>query len=254
MKKLLLLTITLFLLNTVIAQNFEIGLNVGGAIYTGDIEVNGKNFSRQKRSNVGAFVRVPLNSSFVIRGQAYHGQFYANEKKYPTTNYRATRGFSFNTTFTELTARLEWHFLKLDNQFYFENQDPTMSVYSFMGFGATIFKPQTTYNTSTTNIGFDNVSVDKDAEYSKTSPLLALGIGGKYNVTNTLGLGLEVSAQKPFTDYIDGISKLSVSKTNDYYFFAHLLISYNFGNSIYNKGNGYAGYNRGRRKSGCPTF
>ncbi len=251
MKKLHFLILSFFFVNNVFSQNIEIGLNAGVGIYTGDIEIKAENYKQQKRSNVGAFVRVPLNSSFVVRAQVFHGQFFANEKKYPTTNYRATRGFSFNTTFTELSARLEWHFLKLDNQFYFEDEDPTMSLYSFCGFGATFFKPQTNYNTSNTVI--DKTLLTQDTQYATTAPVMALGMGAKYNITNTLALGIELSAQKPFTDYLDGISKVSNSKTKDYYFFAHLLISYNFGNASFGGGSGYMS-NKGRRKSGCPTF
>jgi hypothetical protein len=251
MKKFLFLTITLFSLNTLSAQNPEIGLNIGGALYSGDIEVNVSNFNPQKRSNVGAFVRIPLNSNFNIRAQAYYGQFYANEKKFPTTDYRASRGLSFNTTYTELTARVEWNFLNTDGRFYLEDEDPTIRFYSFAGFGATFFKPQTNYNTSFNPIA-DKVALDRDATYSRTAPVISGGLGGKYNITDNISVGVEGSIQKPFTDYIDGVSQISTGKTKDYYFFAHALIAYSFGNGSL-IGSGY--YNKGRRgHSGCPTF
>ena len=252
MKKLQFLIISFFLFNNLIAQNLEMGLNIGGSVYSGDIEVNIKNYKPQKRMNIGAFLRVPLNSAFSLRGQAFHGQFYANEQKYPTTNYRASRGLSFNTTYTELTARLEWNFLNLDNQFYLEDRDPTIKFYSFAGFGATFFKPITNY-TSSQNVAADKVALDKNAVYSTTAPVLALGAGGKFNITNTLAVGAEVSGQKPFTDYLDGISNISSGKTKDYYFFAHLLVSYSFGDGGYSRGSGYVSY-KGKRRMGCPTF
>jgi Domain of unknown function (DUF6089) len=251
MKKFLLLTISLLSLNTLSAQNSEIGLNIGGAVYSGDIEVKASNFNPQKRSNIGMFVRVPLNSTFNIRGQAYYGQFYANEKKYPTTDYRASRGLSFNTTYTEITARVEWNFLNTDGRFYLEDQDPTIRLYSFAGFGATFFKPQTNYNTSFNPIA-DKVALDRDANYSKTAPVISGGLGGKYNLTDKISVGLETSIQKPFTDYIDGVSQISTGKTKDYYFFAHALVAYSFGDGSL-RGSGY--YSKGRRRNtGCPTF
>jgi Domain of unknown function (DUF6089) len=249
MKKLQLFIITFLLFNNIFAQSPEIGLNIGGSVYSGDIEVNPKNFMRQKRSNIGVFVRIPFDNNFAVRGQAYHGQFFADEKKYPTSAYRAERGLSFNTTFTEVSARFEWNFLNLDNQFYFEDRNPTLKFYGFGGFGALFFRPQTNFNTQ---LPADKVAMDKSGTYSTTAAVLAFGAGGKFNITDAIAIGAEVSGQKPFTDYIDGISNVSTSKTKDYYFYSHLMVSYSFGGNDWG-GSGYK--SRGRRgKSGCPTF
>jgi opacity protein-like surface antigen len=249
MRKFTFLIISLFFFNTLSAQNMEFGLNLGMAIYTGDIEVNAKNYQRQKRSNAGAFLRIPLNSNFNIRAQVFHGQFYANEKQYGTSDYRTSRGLSFNTIYTELSARLEYQYLKMDGQFYLEDEDPTITLYSFAGFGATMFNTQTSYNSS--SVVFDKSALEADARHSTTAPVLTAGLGSKYQITNSIAVGLEGSFQKPLTDYLDGISKISNSKTKDYYFFGNLTVAYTIGSN--ESGNGYRG-GSSRKKVGCPTF
>jgi Domain of unknown function (DUF6089) len=253
MKKLNILIIFTLFISNLFSQDLEIGLNIGGGIYSGDIEVNGKNFQHQKRSNIGAFLRIPLEHNFAIRAQIYHGQFFANEKKYPTSDYRAQRGMSFNSVYSELSARAEWNFLNLDNHFYFEDRDPTLKFYSFVGLGAIRFKPQTNYG-DTQNLPTDIVNLDKNTNFvSSTAAMVSAGAGGKFNITNAIALGAEISAQKPFTDYLDGIANVSSSKTKDYYFFAHLLVSYNLAGENRWSGSGYKSA-RGRKRSGCPTF
>jgi hypothetical protein len=252
MKKLQLLIISFFLFYNLRAQNIEIGLTGGGAVYNGDIDVSAQNFLPQTRANIGAFVRVLLPASFVLRGQLGTGMLYANEKKYSTSDYRAKRGFSFNTNYTELSGRIEWHFLRLDNSFSIEKYDPTMSLYSFGGVGAIFFNPRVNYNLP--NPYFDNVALDKDAKFSKITPTLSIGGGSKFYVSDNLALGLEVCGNKSFSDYLDGISKVITSKAPDYYFTFNLMVSYNFGDKSNGEGNGFFSKRNRQKNGGCPTF
>jgi Domain of unknown function (DUF6089) len=240
---------TFFFCTPIFSQNLEIGLNSGLSFYNGEVEITGKNFFQQTRSNVGVFARVPLPYYLVARGQFNTGQLSGNERKYGTTDYRTQRGLSFNTTFSEVSARLEWHFLQLDDRLYIERQSPLFSTYMFGGTGAMFFNNQTNYSTINPEIA----ALDRDAQYAKTTPFISVGGGTKVSVTNTFALGLEISGQKTFTDYLDGVSKIANSRSKDYYYFVNLLVSYDFGNRYGSMKNGFTSKRR-KHRTGCPSF
>jgi Domain of unknown function (DUF6089) len=237
MKQLLILSFVFSIQIISVAQNFEAGLFVGGASYSGDVDVRPKYILPQMRMAVGIFARYPFNSSWALKAQLTHGQLYGNEKLYATSSYRAQRGFSFKTQLTELNAQMEWHFLKMDKSFYIDDNDPSISIYGFSGLGLSFFDPKTDFNEP--NPIVDDVSLDKEAVYNKMTPVIPLGFGAKMRVGESLMIGIEGGVRVPFTDYLDGISRLIAAKFRDYYFFTGLTLSYelNGGGSSYSGGN-----------------
>ena len=256
MKKLLFLTLFLTL-NFLTYAQFEAGLSLGLTSYSGDIDFAIKNTMKQSKPVGGVFGRYYLTPSLAIRGQAYFGQLYADEKKYSNSSYRKQRGFSFNSPITEFSIQGEWHALKLDRYFTFEDEDPFISLYGFGGGGMSLFNPQTDYNEPNTIV--DDVSVDRDASFSKTVPSLIGGMGIRIAITDQLGFGGEFGGRKIFTDYLDGISRLS-GAAKDYYYFGTLTLSWKFeggggGLNLFS-GRGGRGGNWGKssRRVGCPNF
>lgn len=237
MKKLLIFTFLLSLMR--LNAQVDVGLFAGSVFYNGDIDVTPKNAIPQMRPALGVFGRLAFTPSFAVRGQATYATVYGNEKVYPSSDYRAKRGFSFKTPTIEISAQMEWHFLKLDKGFYLDDQDPFFSVYAFGGAGVAFFNPKTDFNEP--NYVIDDVSADKNAHFSKTTLVLPGGVGLKMKLTPSIVFGLEGSFRKTSTDYLDGISKLIASRSKDYYFFTGMTISYNFDGS-----NGYSGGNWGK--------
>ena len=244
MKKLLILCLFLSAHILSNAQSFEAGLFVGGAFYNGDIDVKPKNTLPQTRVVAGIFGRYPFNSSWALKAQLTHGQLYGDEKKYPTTDYRSQRGFSFKTQLTEINTQLEWHFLKMDKSFYLEDSDPAISLYVFAGGGVAFFDPKANFNEP--NPIIDDVSLDKFATFSRATPIIPTGMGAKIKIGQSLIIGVEGGVRTTFTDYLDGISRLVAAKFRDYYVFSGITISYEFGG-----GGGYSGGNwqKNRRTS-----
>ena len=255
MKKLSIIVFVLFSKFLLTAQSFEAGILLGTSFYNGDIDVNLKNVFQQLKPAGGLFGRYYLTSSFAIRGQLMIGQIYGDEKKYPASTYRQTRGFSFTSPITEIGAQVEWHAIKLDKGFQFESDDPFISAYGFGGLGLTMFKPNTDYNEP--NPIIDDVSIDKFAVYKKNTTSLIGGVGVKLKLTDQLGIGGEFGFRKAFTDYLDGISKLS-GKAKDYYYIGGLTLSWTFGGggfSGFGRGGGGGGnWRKGGKRVGCPTF
>jgi hypothetical protein len=236
MKKTFILSFLLLLNVLSFAQDLEAGLFLGGTSYKGDIDIKAKTMLPQARMAVGVFARYPFSSSFAVKAQLTHGQIFGDEKNYGVSDYRTKRGFSFKTQLTELNAQFEWHFLKLDKSFYLEDSDPAISLYVSGGAGLTFFDPKVNFNEP--NPIIDDVSLDKYTTFRKITPVIPLSLGSKVRVADGLSIGLEGGLRVPFTDYIDGISRLIASKYRDYYFFAGVNIAYQF-----NGGGGYSGGN-----------
>jgi hypothetical protein len=251
MKNLLILITTFifpFLLN---AQNFELGLQAGSSFYGGEIDVSPKTIHKQLGMTAGVWGRYPIFEKIYVRGQIYRGSLTANEKLYPTSDYRLKRGFSFNSTFTEIGTQVECHFLGLTNGFQLDYDDPIFSMYAFGGVGITYFNPTTDYNEASAVM---DVSADKYALFTRNTVSIPFGMGTKIKLTDALYIGGEMSMRKTFTDYIDGISKITnTTKTKDFYVLSGVYVSW-----VFNQGNGSSGnWNGGggkRRIKGCPTF
>ncbi len=251
MMKNLLILITTFcfpLFST--AQNFELGLQAGSSFYKGEIDVSLKNVHKQLGLTVGVWGRYPILDALSVRGQFYRGRLTANEKLYPTSDYRSQRGFSFDASFSEISTQLEYRFLGLDNSFQLENDDPFFSMYAFAGVGITYFNPTTDYNEASALM---DVSADKFALFTKNTVTIPVGMGTKFKLTDALSIGGEVSLRKTFTDYIDGISKITnTTKSKDFYVLSGVYLSWAFGNNG-SSGN-WSGSGGKRRIKGCPTF
>ena len=249
MKKFLIICLFLTTNLLVKAQNIEAGFFLGTAFYNGDIDVNLGNVFPQMRPAIGVFGRYHLNPTFALRAQVYVGKLFADEKNYGTSAFRSSRGFSFSSPVTEVSAVLEANLINLDRNFAFDRNDPFLSFYGFGGVGGAFFDPITNFNEP--NPIIDDVSIDKFAVYPKSSVVLIGGGGAKVKLTNELTLGLEVGVRKTFTDYLDGISLLVGPKAKDYYFFSGATISWSFGG-----GNGGRNGNWGNhgKNVGCPTF
>lgn len=254
MRKLLFFSLFLSTVITAKAQSFEVGLSVGPSIYNGDISVTLQNFLPQTRLAVGAFGRYFFNSSIAARGNVYMGQIFADEKAYPASAYRGQRGFSFKTSYTEISAQGEWHILKMDRDFSFSftEEDPFITLYGYAGPAFTFFNNTTDFNVP--NPVKDDVSADRDAQYSKSALALMGGGGLRMQLNDRLAIGGEMGFRRSFSDYLDGISKLVGPRVKDYYFVGGVTVSWKFdglsgGNGGYGRGRG------GRRKGfGCPTF
>jgi hypothetical protein len=248
-----------------IQAQFEVGVFYGRTFYNGDIAIQPNNVFKQMTPAIGGFASFGINEALSIRVQAYHGTLYADEKLFPASAFRASRGFSFKTPLTEISAQAQWHFLNIDNGFTITDSDPFISVYASAGLGVAMFNPRVVYNEP--NPVFDDVSIDKYAKYSKRTPVIPLGIGAKFRLTESLKLGIEAGLRQTFTDYIDGISKLSAKKSLDYYYYTGATLSWAFGNGggssggdgffsrMFNRGGGGGGnWGKTGKKAGCPTF
>jgi hypothetical protein len=232
-----LLFFVLFSIQTLQAQTWSLGLAAGGTSYNGDMSINLNTFAPQMRPALGLLARFYIADQFVIRGQVNGARLYADEKKYPTKELWEKRGFNFQSQIVELNAVAEWRPFK--NAF---------QPYIYGGMGGMMFDSQTFYNEPNSVISSEDIAKDKKASYAHTMVIFPVGAGFEYLFNEDFSIGLDLSSRISTSDYIDGLSKLTGSKSKDSYFigtitFSKLFDSSNFGNR-----------RMSNRKVGCPTF
>ncbi len=166
---------------------------------------------------VSAGYRYRLTRSSSIKGSAYFGYLYGNDK-FSDNPARNNRNIHFKSPLLELSAQYEymtsrqregrryalrgvrgWRYINIES-------------YIFAGLGFFAFYPQSYhpqhdkwYNLrplSTEGQGF----VRTRRKYSIIQPVIPVGIGIKYAISKNWSIGLEYGIRKTFTDYIDDTS------------------------------------------------
>jgi hypothetical protein len=231
--------LTLFCLlsvSTLFSQNSELGLALGGASYTGDIEINPNALFAQMRPMAGVFYRYHFSNAWAIRGQFTFCQLYANEKRFPVPsfdNYREKRGVSFTTSLAELSVLPELRLFNIGN----------INFYAFTGIAGFYFSPTVDYNEPNPIIGDKNP--DKNADFSQVSWAIPVGGGMQWPINEQTALGFEISGRKTGTDALDRLGFVANKTAKDYYFFMNFTFSTFIGD---------IGAGRSRKNIGCPTF
>ena len=231
------------------SQRLEVGLFAGGTSFNGDIDVTYKTFLPQIRFGAGGLMKYNFSENWVGRAQFTSGIFGADEKNYPTSDYRAARGYSFTSKISDITAVMEWHPVGLTPQFHFTNSGMYISIYGFTGIGETFFNP--TVNLNLQPDGIDTTRTN----YSKNALVIPVGGGARWHLTDNFTLNAEVSARKVFSFYADGLkTNPNSTRFKDYYFFGGLSLTYLFNSNKNNakSNNLYSG--SGSSGVSCPRF
>lgn len=224
------------------SQNTELGILVGGSVYTGDLEVSPPNFLPQTHPAVGLMARQYLSEKFAVRALFAIGGLSADEKKYPTSKQLEIRGFNFKSTVAELSILPELRLFSLGNVHFF----------AFAGLAATYVNPKTYFNEQKTNATNADILADQNQKYPKVTLAIPFGGGLQWNMNETTALGFEFGLRKTFTDYLDGVSATANSNSKDYYFLSGITFS-----KFFSMGNDRTGTKRTsyrRRGVNCPTF
>ena len=118
--------------------------------------------------------------------------------------------------------RAEYNFLKEERKFRpsnlfnrrgMINNYSLLSFYGFLGAGGLFFSPKLNINQATYQPTKETIS-----GYSKTSAVIALGLGLKYSIDQEWSVGFDFGRRFTFTDYLEGINTV-YSKSKDIYYF-----------------------------------
>lgn len=213
MKKGILLLLLCSCFGLLSAQKSELGFQLGLSHYLGDLVPSSISF---KNGNVafGPFYRHHINEKWAIKGNLLFSKLKGNDADYDD---RASRGYSFESSLTEISILGEWNVLGQTRW----NEDGTFkknsSPYLFIGIGGAIGTPTTK--------GLPEGSPDLVADYGSFNLVIPVGLGYKIDLNERMNLGLQYSFRISMTDYLDGISESAGADKNDWY----SILSLNFG-------------------------
>jgi len=181
--------IILLLGNGVQAQQYEVGVGLGGATYTGDI------IRRIDPTQIGIhgtlFGRRNFDNAWSLRAGLSISRLNATDSVRPIDPMTMARNAYFRGTLVEGAAVMEFHFLD-----YLSYQSVSRySPYGFMGLGYMFFS-----GSGQSHAG------DPDAGgYSLGTPIIPFGLGIKYKLKERLILSMEFGFKPTFTDFLDKI-------------------------------------------------
>lgn len=228
----------------------EFGLVFGMARCNGDI-ANDDQFSTKNNLSpaAGLFYRKPVSPYFSFRGNLLLSKLEDDDRFYASPEWREERSFSFETVTTELSVRAEWDILGkwrfrrgIDTAVYQLDKHTqyalvngfkrSISPYLFVGGGgvASAAKAQMSYNNL--DIAQQPAEIQTDLNKAKNlriTPSVLVGGGVHFDLAPRFVVGIELEANLPFTDYLDGISVAGNPKKRDWFWFGGLTLGFRLG-------------------------
>jgi OmpA-OmpF porin, OOP family len=206
-------------------QFLEGGLGIGTTAYGGDLRSSDVIFLDQPGISLNLGLRYQLSSTLAMRADATYGRLGADEAN--DNAARQSRGYSFRSGIFELSLRGEWH--PFGNRRYADGVfQSTWSPYLFGGLGAAFKNPDPDFNGETDLPG---VMADLNNEENSTL-VIPFGFGVRFDLDETIAIGVEYGYRFSRSDYLDGISQAANPDKNDRYAIALLQIWKRFGSDL----------------------
>ncbi len=287
MKNLRLFFLGVFTTTIAGAQSYHIGLFGGASAYGG--ELSSKFFSRELTNGVlGVTFSYELQDQILLRaGLSY--TVLGGADRFSTIQNSLDRNLSFETSLTEFSVFGEYYLFNLYERRYSPYAFAGLAVYHYNPYAYDI-NIQRVFLKPLSTEGQGLAAYPDRKPYSLTQFAIPFGGGIKFAVGEKIRIGLELGLRKLFTDYLDDVSKNYIDpndllaakgqqavdlsyrgdevgnpnypsklvqrgneKTTDYYYFAGIHLSFNFGGG----GDGGGSYSRFRNsrnnKNGCPS-
>ena len=213
MKRILVLFLGLFFINSAFAQINEIGVFVGGSNFVGD--VGKETFIDPNSLALGGLYKWNRSTRHAWRFSVMHSTLKIDDAK-SNSSSRPERGLNIESTVTEFAAGLEFNFFEFD----LHNLGTKITPYVHTGVG------YFWYNTS---YYIEDTKENKKKNGSSLAIPMVLGI--KFNLTQNFVLGIESAARYTLTDDIDANvpEEFGNLESNDWYMFTGFTLTYTFG-------------------------
>lgn len=214
---------------------YEIGINAGTLIYQGDLTPSAVGSFKTPSFVFGINGSRRLTDVLAARLDLNFGRLHGADSAYALPEWRKQRAFNFTTPVTELTASLVYYPLGTERK---------LSPYLFAGLGLAFVHIKRDYNAYNAAYfseaeGLDErLQQDVDHPLPRTVPVLPLGIGLRYALTEKFSLNSEAGYRLMRTDYLDGFSQAANPLLKDHYYKFSLGLGYRLGV---------------KDKYGCPT-
>lgn len=206
--------------NAANAQIHEIGVFLGGANYIG--EIGGNAHIAPKDPAFGVVYKWNRSPRHSWRFSAVHGKFSANDadSKVPA---RKLRNLQFENDITEVSAGLEFNFF----DFNLHESEPKITPFVYTGLSYGLYK----------GLFFVGDEVRYNATHGTLAIPMILGIKGR--LLPHLVVAVESGARFSLADDLDGSNPTNNNlaplrfgnlKSNDWYVFTGVTLTYTFGN------------------------
>ncbi len=230
MKKVLLLLLTIIFLSPGISdaqrwkrQRYELSLGAGVSNFLGELggaNQIGTNYFKDlewslTRLSFAAGLRYKLSNYFALTTHFTYGRV-TGDDKLTQEYFRNYRNLSFFSDIYEFNVNFEGAFQQeqIGHRYRLRNvrgvRGYELYTYAFVGAGVFHFDPKTVYQGQTLRLqplGTEGQGLlPSRGKYSLFQFVIPIGVGFKYTIDNTWGVGLEIGIRKTFTDYIDDVS------------------------------------------------
>ncbi len=188
------------------AQRSQVGLMGGVTYYIGDLNPS-KQFYLVKPAG-GIFYRYNLNQRLALRGNIIYGNIEGDDAKSSDTT-ALNRNLSFKSMVLEFSGYFEFNFFN----YLLGDPDHPFTPFVFAGASIYRSNPKAELNGSSFALqplgteGQGTTAYPDRKKYSLTNPTLLFGVGIKWNVFRGVGMQLEWGMRRTFTDYLDDVSK-----------------------------------------------
>jgi len=211
-------------------SKYEIGAGAGVFIYQGDLTPSRLGSYKTLKPVVSLDVNRMISPLLSLRTNLVFGSLKGDDSKYEIPAYRQQRNFNFRTPVFELSELLVADLLQ-DN---LSRQPFKLSPYVFSGLGLTVLNIKRDYSRFNAEYFASETSTIRglaaDAQHSlpKLVPVIPIGVGIKYPLSQKIMISAETSYRFTFTDYLDGFSKAADDRKKDRYQSHTIGIIYRF--------------------------
>jgi hypothetical protein len=188
-------------------ERSELGFQVGGSYYTGDL--NRMGHFQQVSLAGGIIYRYNVNPRFALRSTALVGQIKGNDAK-SKNEYFQNRNLNFNSILIEGSFGVEFNYLTyVTGRTYGERY--WLSSYMFAQLAGFYFNPKTefegnSYELQPLGTEGQGTSLSNESNYNRFQLSMPLGLGFKMNLSKKVQFFVEYGIRLTFTDHLDDVS------------------------------------------------
>jgi hypothetical protein len=190
--------------NASYAQKTEVGLLLGGSVYSGDLSPDFINVNFIRPAG-GLFYRYNHTSHWAYKAAVFMGTITGDDAS-SSDPFQRNRNLSFTSRLLELTANVEFNFL----EYATGDLKRPFTPYVFTGISIFDFNPKTEYKGEMVELkplGTEgqNLANPPVKSYSLVQLAIPMGLGIKWSIGQRFSLGFEIGARKTFTNYLDDV-------------------------------------------------
>jgi len=185
---------------TLTAQRWEAGVFLGGANYAGDLALN--IVPMETKPSAGLMGRYTFNEFFAFRQSLSYASISAKDS---VSKANVTRNLSFTSDIFEMSSIMEFNF----ENFGINVLSRSSTFYIFGGISVFYFNPKTVYageSFALQPMGLEGQTLEGGKKYSRVNIAVPLGVGYKFNLNRNFVFGVEASARRTYTDFLDDVS------------------------------------------------